>query len=559
MAILELKSVSKAYGATRVLKNISLKVEEGEFVAIVGFSGSGKTTLINLMAGLAAPDSGEVLFKGAAVIEPGPERGVVFQSYSLMPWLSVRGNIALAVDAVLAGKSQIERQARTEHYIKMVGLAHASDRKPAELSGGMRQRVAVARALAMDPEVLLLDEPLSALDALTRAKLQSEIEDIWSQEKKTVVLITNDVDEAILLADRIIPLNPGPDASFGPEFRVPFERPRDRTAMNDSPAYKKLRAAITQYLMDAGIKRATAKVERDLPNIVPMQFDLGPPRAYKAAAETPFDQRYVEFYQVCKDYPTPAGPLTVVDGFDMLMRKGEFVSLIGHSGCGKSTVLSMVAGLNDVSRGGIVLDNKEVTSAGPDRAVVFQSPSLLPWMTARENVGLGVDRVYPHAAKSERDDIVSYYLSRVGLGDAMDKLASELSNGMKQRVGIARAFAISPKLLLLDEPFGMLDSLTRWELQEVLMEVWSRTQVTAICVTHDVDEAILLADRVVMMTNGPNARIGQVMSVDIPRPRTRRSLLEHPRYYEYRQELLSFLEEYEHGAGSRAKTRSAAA
>ena len=563
MAVLQLKTVSKSFGAephcTRVLKNVSLEVEAGEFVAIVGFSGSGKTTLINLMAGLIAPDAGEVLFKGQPVSEPGPERGMVFQSYSLMPWLSVRGNVALAVDATFAGKPAAERAARVDRYIGMVGLSHAADRKPAELSGGMRHRVAVARALAMDPEVLLLDEPLSALDALTRAKLQDEIEDIWEQEKKTVVLITNDVDEAILLADRIVPLNPGPNASFGPEFRVPFERPRDRAAMNESPAYKKLRAAITQYLIDAGMHRAQVEDRRELPNIVPVQFDHGPPRAYKAAAETPFEQRYVEFYQVSKVYPTPNGPLTVVDGFDMLMRKGEFVSLIGHSGCGKSTVLSMVAGLNEISGGGIVLDNKEVTSAGPDRAVVFQSPSLLPWMTARENVALGVDRVYPHASKAERADIVSYYLARVGLADAMDKPASALSNGMKQRVGIARAFALSPKLLLLDEPFGMLDSLTRWELQDVLMEVWSRTQVTAICVTHDVDEAILLADRVVMMTNGPKARIGKIMDVDIPRPRTRRALLEHPRYYEYRQELLGFLEDFEHGAGGRPAARSAAA
>ena len=564
MPILELRAVSKHFGEgdarTNVLKDVSLSVEDGEFVAIVGFSGSGKTTLISLMAGLAKPDAGEVIFKGQPVGEPGPERGVVFQSYSLMPWLSVRGNIALAVDAVMAGKPQAERNDRTARYIQMVGLSHAADRKPAELSGGMRQRVAVARALAMHPEVLLLDEPLSALDALTRAKLQTEIEEIWSQEKKTVVLITNDVDEAILLADRIIPLNPGPDASFGPEFRVPFERPRDRSAMNDSPAYKKLRAAITQYLMDAGIKRAAAVEDtRVLPNVVPVRFDNGPPRAYREAAETPFDQRYVEFYEVRKTFATPKGPLTVVDGFDLLMKKGEFVSLIGHSGCGKSTVLSMIAGLQDVSGGGIVLDNKEVTAAGPDRAVVFQSPSLLPWMTARENVALGVERVFPQASKAERADIVDYYLSRVGLGDAMDKRASDLSNGMKQRVGIARAFAISPKLLLLDEPFGMLDSLTRWELQEVLMEVWSRTQVTAICVTHDVDEAILLADRVVMMTNGPQARIGKIMNVDIARPRTRRSLLEHPRYYEYRQELLTFLEDYEHGAGARAKPKSAAA
>lgn len=564
MAVLELKSVSKAYGEepvrTRVLKNVSLTVEEGEFVAIVGFSGSGKTTLINLMAGLIAPDNGEVLFKGAAVKEPGPERGVVFQNYSLMPWLSVRGNVALAVGAVFTREVAAQRRARVERAIAMVGLAHAAERKPAELSGGMRQRVAVARALAMEPEVLLLDEPLSALDALTRAKLQVEIEAIWSQSKKTVVLITNDVDEAILLADRIVPLNPGPEASFGPEFRVPFERPRDRTAMNTSTAYKKLRAAVTQYLMDAGMHRSAgvAEEKRELPNIVPVQFDRGPPKACRTAADTPFDQRFVEFYQVTKDYPTPNGALTVVDRFDLLMRKGEFVSLIGHSGCGKSTVLSMVAGLNDVTTGGIVLDNKEVSSAGPDRAVVFQSPSLLPWMTARENVALGVDRVYPHAGKSERADIVDYYLARVGLCDAMDKPACELSNGMKQRVGIARAFALSPKLLLLDEPFGMLDSLTRWELQEVLMDVWSRTQVTAICVTHDVDEAILLADRVVMMTNGPKARIGRIMSVDIARPRTRRTLIEHPRYYDYRQELLGFLEEFEHGAGGKPAAQEAA-
>ena len=551
MPIFELNAVSKSFGEgdgrTSVLKHVSLSVDEGEFVAIVGFSGSGKTTLINLMAGLIRPDSGEVIFKGRRVAEPGPERGVVFQSYSLMPWLSVRGNIALAVDAVMAGKPAAERAARVDRYIDMVGLSHAAGRKPAELSGGMRQRVAVARSLAIDPEVLLLDEPLSALDALTRAKLQTEIEDIWSQEKKTVVLITNDVDEAILLADRIIPLTPGPDASFGPEFRVPFERPRDRTAMTSNPAYKKLRAAITQYLMDVGVKRGVnADKLRQLPNVVPVQFDTTPPRAYKDAAATPFDDRYVEFYDVRKTYVTPDGPLTVVAGFDLLMKKGEFVSVIGHSGCGKSTVLSMIAGLNDVSGGGIVLDNREVTSAGPDRAVVFQSPSLLPWMTARENVALGVDRVYPKASRAERADVVDYYLSRVGLGDAMDKHASELSNGMKQRVGIARAFALSPKLLLLDEPFGMLDSLTRWELQEVLMDVWSRTKVTAICVTHDVDEAILLSDRVVMMTNGPSARIGRLMDVDIARPRTRRDLLDHPRYYGYRAELLSFLAEFEH-------------
>jgi nitrate/nitrite transport system ATP-binding protein len=203
----------------------------------------------------------------------------------------------------------------------------------------------------------------------------------------------------------------------------------------------------------------------------------------------------------------------------------------------------MCAGLNAISSGGIILDGKEIDGAGPDRAVVFQAPSLFPWLTAFENVALGVESVYPHAQQSERDDIVEYYLTRVGLADAMGKKASALSNGMKQRVGIARAFALAPKLLLLDEPFGMLDSLTRWELQEVLMEVWDRAKLTALMVTHDVDEAILLADRVVMMTNGPRARVGKVIDIDIPRPRTRKALLEHPDYYSYRESLISFLAE----------------
>ena len=180
--------------------------------------------------------------------------------------------------------------------------------------------------------------------------------------------------------------------------------------------------------------------------------------------------------------------------------------------------------------------------------MVFQAPSLMPWLTAFENVALGVDRVYPRTSRAERRDLIEYYLQRVGLGDAMGRRAADLSNGMKQRVGIARAFALSPRLLLLDEPFGMLDSLTRWELQDVLMDVWTQTSVTAVCVTHDVDEAILLADRVVMMSNGPNATVGNIMQVDLPRPRSRDQLLSHPDYYAYREELLDFLEAYEGGA-----------
>jgi nitrate/nitrite transport system ATP-binding protein len=550
MAICEIKGLSKSYGsganATHVLDNINLKIEEGEFVAIVGFSGSGKTTLISSIAGLIKPDGGEILFKGHKVEGPGPERGVVFQSYSLMPWLTVYGNIALAVNAVHSRWSKAQRHAHILHYIKMVGLAHAVDRRPAELSGGMRQRVAVARALAMQPDMILLDEPLSALDALTRAKLQDEIESISQQEKKTIILITNDVDEAILLADRIIPLNPGPKATLGPEFKVKIPRPRDRTAMNHDEDFKRLRREITQYLMKVGMEKAAADDQLTLPDLAPITASGSSLPQPNMSSKAPAFERYVEFSKVSKIYPTPKGPLKVVDEFDLKMKKGEFISLIGHSGCGKSTVLSMVAGLNEISEGVIILDGKEIYNAGPDRGVVFQAPSLFPWLTARENVRLGVDKVYPHGSPKERAEIVDYYLARVGLADSMDKKASELSNGMKQRVGIARAFALSPKLLLLDEPFGMLDSLTRWELQEVLMEVWTRTQVTAVCVTHDVDEAILLADRVVMMSNGPNAKVGKIMEVDLPRPRSRKQLLEHPDYYRYREELLQFLADCDH-------------
>lgn len=556
MAFLAIKNLCKSYGAgvhrTSVLRDINLEISAGEFVAIVGFSGSGKTTLISAIAGLTRADSGEILKKGGPIKGPGPDRGVVFQNYSLMPWLTVYGNIALAVDATYKEWSRQQRRKHTEKYIGLVGLAHAAHRRPAELSGGMRQRVNVARALAASPDVLLLDEPLSALDALTRAKLQDEIIRIWEQDRKTVVLITNDVDEGLIMADRIIPLNPGPDATFGPEFVIDLPRPRDRASINHNERFKQLRNEIIRYLMQAGIREITGNKDNiiQLPNIRPRTADPCPedpetPAAIKPYREHLGDPKYLEFFNVTKTYPTPKGPLTVVDGFNLNMHKGEFVSIIGHSGCGKSTVLSMAAGLNGISDGGIVLDKREIWSAGPDRAVVFQAPGLFPWMSAYENVALGVESVYPHATARERNDIVEYYLTRVGLADVMHKKATELSNGMKQRVGIARAFALSPKLLLLDEPFGMLDSLTRWELQEVLMEVWTRTRVTAIIVTHDVDEAIMLADRVVMMTNGPRARVGRIMEVDLPRPRSRKALVNHPDYYTLREELVSFLEECE--------------
>jgi nitrate/nitrite transport system ATP-binding protein len=255
---------------------------------------------------------------------------------------------------------------------------------------------------------------------------------------------------------------------------------------------------------------------------------------------------YLVIDNLAKIYPTPSGPATIVKDFNLRVRKGEFVTLIGHSGCGKSTVLSMVAGLNPISDGAIILAGKELVGAGPDRGIVFQSPCLLPWMTAFENVQLGVDQAFYTADRAEREQIVEYYLTVVGLADAMHKRPAELSQGMRQRVGIARAFALSPKMLLLDEPFGMLDSLTRFELQQVLLELWRKDRKTALMVTHDVDEALFLSDRVVCMTDGPEAEVGEILEVPFARPRVRGEIMKLPEYYVLREQLISFLNDRAH-------------
>ena len=261
--------------------------------------------------------------------------------------------------------------------------------------------------------------------------------------------------------------------------------------------------------------------------------------------------KMLELDRLWKSYDTPKGPAVIVKDFNLRLKEGEFATLIGHSGCGKSTVLMMVAGLSDLTKGNIILAGKESVGPGPDRGIVFQSPCLLPWMTAFENVMLGVNQVYFTASKQERRQMAEYYLNIVGLGDAMHKRPAELSQGMRQRVGIARAFALQPKMLLLDEPFGMLDSLTRYELQEVLLELWRRNRITTLMVTHDVDEAIFLSDRVVMMTDGPEAEVGDILRIPFERPRNRKQIMEDPRYYELRERLITFLNERSHVRPSR--------
>lgn len=244
---------------------------------------------------------------------------------------------------------------------------------------------------------------------------------------------------------------------------------------------------------------------------------------------------------VSKVYPTPNGPYTVLDGVDLTVNEGEFVCLIGHSGCGKSTLLNMVAGFNQPTTGEVTLQGKPVTKPGPDRMMVFQNYSLLPWKTAFDNVYLAVKSVYPDKSKAEKVALVEEHLAMVGLTEAAQKKPAQLSGGMKQRVAIARALAIRPQILILDEPFGALDAITKEELQDELLSIWREHRLTVLMITHDIDEALYLGDRLVMMTNGPAAKIGEDLKIPLLRPRIRARLLEDPAYYELRNYALDFL------------------
>ena len=264
---------------------------------------------------------------------------------------------------------------------------------------------------------------------------------------------------------------------------------------------------------------------------------------------------YLELSDVGMRFATPKGWFEALVNVNLKIAKGEFISLIGHSGCGKSTVLNLVAGLNDPTAGGIILDGREVAGPGPERSVVFQNHALLPWLSVYQNVELAVRQVMKGASKSRIDEQVRYYLSLVQMDHALDKKPHEISGGMKQRVGIARALSLQPKVLLMDEPFGALDALTRAHLQDALMEIQAELHNTVIMITHDVDEAVLLSDRIVMMTNGPAATIGEILDITLPRPRDRVALADNPDYHHLRQQVLSFLYE-KHSKVTRLKSKA---
>ena len=265
------------------------------------------------------------------------------------------------------------------------------------------------------------------------------------------------------------------------------------------------------------------------------------PSANNSVTKTTQNQPFLVIEDVSKVYPTPKGTYTVLEGVNLTVNEGEFICVIGHSGCGKSTLLNMVSGFTTPSSGRVELNSVPITKPGPDRMVVFQNYALLPWKTAFENVYIAVNAVYPNKPEAEKRAIVREHLAMVGLTEAADKKPPQLSGGMKQRVSIARALAIRPQVLILDEPFGALDAITKEELQEELLKIWNDHRCTVLMITHDIDEALFLADRLVMMTNGPAASIGEVMEIPFPRPRDRTRIMEDPQYYKLRNYALDFL------------------
>uniref|UniRef100_B8HN94 Nitrate ABC transporter, ATPase subunits C and D n=1 Tax=Cyanothece sp. (strain PCC 7425 / ATCC 29141) TaxID=395961 RepID=B8HN94_CYAP4 len=267
-------------------------------------------------------------------------------------------------------------------------------------------------------------------------------------------------------------------------------------------------------------------------------LQVNSPTLNPAVAST---QDFLVIKDVSKVYPTPKGPYTVLEDVNLTIAEGEFICLIGHSGCGKSTLLNMVSGFNQPTAGEVKLQGKPILKPGPDRMVVFQNYSLLPWLTVFENVYLAVDSVYPQKSEADKREIVREHLALVGLVEASEKKIPQISGGMKQRVSIARALSIRPELLILDEPFGALDAITKEELQEELLKIWNDHRCTVLMITHDIDEALFLADKLVMMTNGPAAKIGEVMTIPFPRPRDRARIMEDPEYYDLRNYALDFL------------------
>ena len=433
MSFLKVEKLKKIYpvrtgGQVTVFEDVDFNIEKGEFICIVGHSGCGKTTILNVLAGLETQTAGHVFMDGREISGPSLDRGVVFQTHALMPWLTVKGNVAFAVRSRYPNWTAAKINEHAMRFIDMVNLTGSEEKRPSELSGGMKQRVGIARAFAIDPKMLLLDEPFGALDALTRGSIQDELLTIVQDTK----------------LKKIYPVRTG-------------------------------------------------------------------------------------------------GQVTVFEDVDFNIEKGEFICIVGHSGCGKTTILNVLAGLETQTAGHVFMDGREISGPSLDRGVVFQTHALMPWLTVKGNVAFAVRSRYPNWTAAKINEHAMRFIDMVNLTGSEEKRPSELSGGMKQRVGIARAFAIDPKMLLLDEPFGALDALTRGSIQDELLTIVQDTGQTVFMITHDVDEAIFLADKIILMSNGPMAMIAEIVVNTLPRNRRRATLHHEPHYYPIRNHLVDFL------------------
>jgi nitrate/nitrite transport system ATP-binding protein len=498
-----------------VLRGLDLEVASGEVVAVLGRSGAGKSTLVAALAGLLPASSGQVLVEGAAVAGPSTERGVVFQQHGLLPWMSASANVALAAGRVPAS----ERAALVKQTLQRVGLGAAGAKLPSELSGGMKQRVAIARALIGAPRILLLDEPFSALDALTRAALQDELERLRAESGLSVLLVTNDVEEALLLADRVLLLR---DGRMDRSWQVHAPRPRREALQGDANLRTLARSISNELAEHSGAALTAAGAGR---------------RTQRRIAE---GAELLSMKGVSKVY----GSQVIVDKIDFVVHAGEFVSLLGHSGCGKSTLMSIAVGLLEQSSGEATMIGKPIEGPSLDRAMVFQQGGLLPWSSVDSSIRLALRQARPRASRVELDAEVRRAAARVGLSDWLPRRVADLSAGMRQRVAVARAFAMEPQLLLLDEPFAAIDSTTRAQLQDVLLDVWTSSGCAALMVTHDITEALYLSNRILLMTDGPDARIAEDIHVPFVRPRARQAVHDDPRFAELRAHIVTMLDQH---------------
>ena len=548
MAILDLKGVSKSYGGNTVLHNIDLSIEEGEFVAIVGFSGSGKSTLINLIAGLAMPDAGEVLYRGKPVTGPGPERGLVFQSYSLMPWLSVKENVALAVDAVHTAKPSAERGVLTRRAVETVGLGHATDRRPKELSGGMRQRVLIAIALVAKPRLLVADEPTSALDVTVQRRILDHLDDLTSATGTGVLLITHDLGVAADRADRIVVMSRGRVVETGTPDEV-LGAPREAYTRALLAAAPSLRGARRP---DVGTAASTTSGPvgtagtTGTPGTAAGDAAAAPARSVPGAAH-PAPPAALEVRGLVKDFPLPRGAaLRAVDDVSFAVPRGRTLALVGESGSGKSTTARLALRLAEPTAGTVHVDGVDVTRArGADlRAlrrrlqVVQQNPyaSLDPrWPV--ERIVTEPLRAFGVGTRRERAGRAAELLDVVALpSSALQRRPAELSGGQRQRVAIARALSVRPDIVVLDEPVSALDVSVQAQILDLLADLQRDLHVSYLFISHDLAVVRQVAHDVVVLRHGRVVEQGDVEQV-LARP-------EHP----YTAELLAAIP----GASARA-------